>query len=102
MTMTAVLGLLIYEVVSTLLGVAGLKLLFGQGNSKYLLGIKQKKTLPVVDGYVKQQVGRVAKHEDWLSRKAVHIIQTATQYESFRMLLIIAGRHANANGKRNG
>lgn len=86
-----IIGVVGYEVVTTALGLAGLKFMNG-GLKKKLQGINRPKTLPLIDTYLKRQLGPLSKSEQWVSKKAVKAINRMTQYQSFRLLLILASR----------
>lgn len=87
-----ILAVVGYEVVTTAAAMLGLKALSGNNIQRQMLGLKQPKRLPVVDGYLKRQLGGTTKMEERLSRKAVKVINHISQYQAFRMLLIMAGR----------
>jgi hypothetical protein len=89
------LELFVYEAVTTIGGLMGLKLLVDR---KYLRGINQPKTTPM-DAFVKRHVGKMSKTEDVLSRNTVKFIQHISRYQMFRYLLILAGRKVNENVK---
>jgi hypothetical protein len=87
-----ILELIIYEVSTTAASLLGLKALAGGGVKRQMLGLKQPKRLPVIDGYLKRQLGETTKLEEKLSRTAVKAVNHLSQYQAFRLILIMAGR----------
>src|SRR5271157_2821032 len=89
-----IIELIAYELVTTAGGLLGLKALSGANVSKQMIGINGPKPLPIIDSYLKRQVGHVSKREAWLSTKAVKTINRLSQYQAFKYILVLAGRKA--------
>jgi len=88
------LEIVLYEVGTTAASLLGLKAISMANVKHQLQGIKRTKHLPIIDKYLKNQVGRVSKHEAWLAARAVKTIQAISQYDAFKPLLILLGRKA--------
>ena len=88
----ALLGLVGYEAVTTLITVAGVKALSFAHIDQQMLGLKRPKTLPIVDKKLKSMVGEITKREQWMSRKAVATNNKLTQYQAFKYAVILGGR----------
>lgn len=93
-----ILEFAIYEAVTTVGGLLGLKL---WADKKYLNGINQPKSLPI-DRFIKRYVGKVSKTEQFISIQAVKLIQNVSRYQSFRYLLIMLGRKVNERNIHRG
>jgi hypothetical protein len=61
-------------------------------------GIRQPKELPIIDSYLRRQVGHISKKEEYLSHKAVAAINRLSRYQAFRLLLIYFGRRIQHEG----
>ena len=104
---TEILAVVGYEVVTTAATVLGIKALSGGTIKHQMLGLKQPKRLPIIDSYLKRQLGETTKMENKLSKKAVKVINHISQYQAFRFILIMAGRKINearndSNAQRGG
>jgi len=95
-----VLGLVAYEVSTFAAGWFGLKLLSGKSLAKSMAGIQQTKTIPVIGGMLKNKIGAQTKREMYLSNKAVKALRAATQYQEFRLLLVLLTRKISEHIKK--
>lgn len=91
--------LVVYELVTTIGGVLGLKALSGANVNKRLQSINKPKELPVIDKFLKRQLGPMSKREQYLSRKGVAFVNRISRYHAFRYLLVIAARRINEKQK---
>jgi hypothetical protein len=89
-----VLGVVAYEVVTTAVGVLGLKAISGDSLRKRMASLNQPKHLPVVDKFLKRELGHISKQEQWLAIKAAKAVNTASKYEAFKLILILLARKA--------
>lgn len=94
--------LIVYEVGTTAASLLGLKAISMANIKRQLQGIKRQKRLPIVDKYLKKQVGTVSKREAWLAARAVKLIQNISQYEALAPLLILLGRKARESQTAQG
>lgn len=81
---------LIYEGVSTTLSIFGIKAL-SFGNAKKLI-INQPKSLPIVDRYLRNQLGFITSTERWMAKKITNGINRITTYQAFNLLIALGLR----------
>ena len=84
----------VYEITTTAVGVIGLKAISGEGLKKRMLSISAPRQLPVIDKYLKRQIGATTKTECYLANKIAKIINRMVQYQAFRSILILIARSA--------
>ena len=75
------LELAVYEGVTTVGGLLGLKAISMAGTRKRLMGINGVKTLPIIDRRLKREVGRMSKTEVWTSKKIAEGINHISIYK---------------------
>lgn len=90
-----ILELIGYEVVTTGLGLLGLKAISLSGVNRQLQGIAQPKRLPIIDAQLKAKIGEMSKYEKFISRKATLMLNKATRYHAFRYLIVMLVRKSN-------
>lgn len=95
-----ILEWVIYEVVTTAGSFLGFKMLTGN-RFRRLKGLNLPKQVPVIDNILKNKIGVITKREKWLANKAAKTINRISQYEAFKLLLVLAGRSVHAKAIQN-
>jgi hypothetical protein len=95
----AALGVVVYEITTFAAASLGLKMLSGDSLNKRMAGIKTSKKIPVINGILKKQVGKISKRERWISNKAVNALRRATQYEEFKLISVLVSRKVRQHVK---
>lgn len=84
--------LFVYEVVTTVGGLLGLKAISLAGTRQKLMGINQPKRLPVIDGRLRRELGKMSKTEVWTSKKIAEAVNHISKYHSFQLLIVMLMR----------
>lgn len=91
-----------YEIITTAASLLGLKALSSTNVNKAMKGINRPKQLPIINHFLRKQVGHISKREDWLSRKAVMIGKAILSYDDARLAGILLGRKLYEAGLQKG
>jgi len=94
---TSIILVALYEVITTVLTLLGLKALSSTSLDKRMAGLNQPKRLPLIDRKLNKLVGPVSKREAWVADKTVKAINNLTKYRAFRMLVILGKRRIHEN-----